>query len=47
MSAKFLGIGELKEKSLHAALKRWYALPTDGVEVKVEGFIIDLVREIL
>ena len=45
MSAKFSGIGELKEKSLHAALKRWYALPTDGVEVKVEGFIIDLVRE--
>ena len=45
MSAKFSGIGELKEKSLHAALKRWYALPTDGVEVKIEGFIIDLVRE--
>jgi len=38
------GINIYNEKSLHAALKRWYALPDDQVEVKLDGFIIDLVR---
>jgi len=38
-------IGTLREKPLHAALKRWYARPGDGVEVPVDGFVIDLVRE--
>ena len=38
------GIGELKERSLHAQLKEWYANPRDRVEVPVEGYIIDLVR---
>jgi len=37
-------IGTLKESSLHAALKAWYAAPGDGVEVEVEGYVIDLVR---
>ena len=37
-------IGELRERSLHAALKRWYALPRDHAEVPLEGYIIDLVR---
>ncbi len=38
-------IGTLREKPLHASLKRWYARPGDGVEVRVAGFVIDLVRE--
>ena len=38
-------IGTLGEKSLHADLKDWYAEPNDGVEVLVDGFHIDLVRD--
>ena len=34
----------MAEKSLHADLKAWYARPGDGVEVPLEGFIIDIVR---
>ena len=37
-------IGELRERSLHAALKRWYALPHDRAEVPLGGYVIDLVR---
>ncbi len=37
-------IGTLSEKSLHAALKNWYGLPGDEVEVEVDGFVIDIVR---
>ena len=37
-------IGELRERSLHAALKRWYALPRDRAEVPLAGYVIDLVR---
>jgi hypothetical protein len=38
-------IGTLREKPLHASLKRWYSRSGDGVEVAVDGFVIDLVRE--
>ncbi len=38
-------IGTLREKPLHAALKRWYAGPGDRVELPVDGFVIDLVRD--
>ena len=38
-------IGTLREKPLHASLKRWYARPGDGIEVPVDGFVIDLVRD--
>jgi hypothetical protein len=38
-------IGMLREKPLHAALKRWYARPGDGIEVGVDGYVIDLVRD--
>lgn len=38
-------IGTLREKPLHASLKRWYALPGDREEVRVDGFVIDLVRD--
>ena len=37
-------IGELRERSLHAGLKSWYALPRDRIEVPVGGYVIDLVR---
>ena len=37
-------IGLLNEKPLHAALKAWYAGENDQVEVKVDGFIIDIVQ---
>ena len=38
-------IGTLRERPLHASLKRWYALPGDQVEVPVDRFVIDLVRD--
>lgn len=38
------GIGTLREKSLHAALKTWYARPGDRFEVPVDGYTIDIVR---
>jgi hypothetical protein len=38
-------IGTLSEKSLHASLKKWYAQPSDRIEVMVEGYVIDIVRE--
>ncbi|GHA80647.1 hypothetical protein [Pontibacter akesuensis] len=38
------GIGIQNERSLHAALKQWYAQPGDQLEVPLGGFFIDLVR---
>lgn len=38
------GIGTMGERSLHAALKAWYAQPGDREEVAVDGYHIDLVR---
>lgn len=40
-----VSIGVRNEKSLHAALKRWYAQPGDQTELKVDGYVIDLVRD--
>jgi hypothetical protein len=37
-------IGVLAERSLHAALKKWYSQEGDATEVPLEGFHIDLVR---
>jgi len=39
-----VGIGVRNEKSLHAALKQWYTRPGDQLEVKLDGFIVDIVR---
>jgi hypothetical protein len=39
------GIGTLREDSLHAALKAWYAQPGDRFESQVDGYVIDLVRD--
>lgn len=38
-------IGELREKSLHAALKDLYAEPGDRMETRVGGYVIDILRE--
>jgi len=38
-------IGVLNEKPLHAALKEWYRIDGDQVEVPLDGFVIDLVRD--
>lgn len=38
-------IGTYREKPLHAALKRWYRRPGDEVEVAVDGYVIDLLRD--
>lgn len=37
-------IGTENERSLHKALKEWYALPGDDLEVKIDGSVVDLVR---
>ncbi len=38
-------IGSLNEKPLHASLKEWYRQEGGRVEVAVEGFVVDLVRD--
>jgi hypothetical protein len=38
-------IGTLNEKPLHKALKEWYRLPTDHIEVEVDGYIVDIKRD--
>jgi hypothetical protein len=38
-------IGTLNEKPLHAALKDWYTQPGDRLEVSVDGFVVDIVRD--
>lgn len=37
-------IGTLRETDLHAALKRYYARPIDQLEVRVDGYVVDVVR---
>lgn len=37
-------IGTLAEKSLHAALKAFYALPGDSLECDLDGSVIDILR---
>ena len=39
-------IGTLRERPLHASLKRWYARPGDRTEAAVDGYVVDLVRAI-
>ena len=39
------GIGTLQERSLHAKIKELYNTPDSETEVRVDGFIIDVVRE--
>ncbi len=44
MSVAAPSIGMLRERHLHASLKRWYAAPGDQVELVVDGYVVDLVR---
>ena len=37
-------IGLLKEKSLHAALKDWYRRDGDLLEMKIDGYVVDILR---
>lgn len=37
-------IGTLRETSLHAELKNWYAGPGDILEREIDGYIIDIIR---
>jgi hypothetical protein len=39
------GINTFREKSLHAALKSWYARDGDRFEVSVDGYVIDILRD--
>lgn len=38
-------IGTLTEKNLHAQLKTWVSQPGDRLEVPIDGYIIDIVRD--
>jgi len=38
-------IGTLNEKPLHAALKTLVAKPGDRIEVKVDGYVVDILRD--
>lgn len=38
-------IGVLREKSLHASVKTWYARPQDRMETPVDGYVVDIVRD--
>lgn len=42
---EFRGIGMENESSLHSSVKKWYYKPGDRFEVKVDGFIADIVRD--
>jgi len=37
-------IGTLRESSLHAGIKTWFAQPGDLLEAPLDGYVIDLVR---
>jgi hypothetical protein len=43
-SARPPHIGTLRETSLHADLKRWYAQPGDEIETRLDGYVIDIRR---
>ena len=34
----------MNEYSLHSAIKKWYALPGDQFEVKIDNYIVDILR---
>ena len=44
LEAEESGINTENERSLHAAIKRWYAQPGDRLEAMVDGYIVDIVR---
>ena len=40
-----VGSGTNNESSLHSLLKKWYALPGDRLEARMDGYIIDILRD--
>ncbi|MFX1566571.1 MAG: hypothetical protein ACFFCH_11320, partial [Promethearchaeota archaeon] len=34
----------MNEHSLHSAIKHWYSLPNDEIEVNIGGFVVDITR---
>jgi hypothetical protein len=40
----FSGIGRLNERSLHAAVKKWYAAEGDRFEQRVGDYVADIIR---
>ena len=40
-----MSIGVLNEKPLHKSLKQWYSQPGARLEVPLDGFVIDIVRD--
>ncbi|MFZ5351180.1 MAG: hypothetical protein ACOZCL_00500 [Bacillota bacterium] len=45
MIAEEQGINMYNEGMLHSQLKQWYAKPNDRLESKVDGYIVDIVRD--
>lgn len=45
MAASQPHVGTLREKPLHASLKRWCAADGDRFEVPIDGFVIDVVSD--
>lgn len=39
------GIGLKNESSLHSDIKNWYLQPNDRLESKVDGYVVDIVRD--
>lgn len=44
-SAENCGINMKNESSLHSSIKKWYYKPGDRLEVKVDNFFADIVRD--
>ena len=42
---EYKGINIENEKSLHSSIKKYYSKPGDRLEVKLEGYVIDIVRD--
>lgn len=45
LSYEELGVGVINESNLHYQIKRAYKLPGDRFEVKIDGNIVDIVRD--
>ena len=39
------GIGLKNESSLHNSIKKWYLHPEDRLECRVDGFVVDIMRD--
>lgn len=37
----------MNEHSLHSEVKNWYSMPGDKIEVEIDGFVVDILRDAL